>query len=66
MSKRGTSLGYGHKTMGEDNNKFVPGVGAYSFKSSINPEENKQRSFTFGVSREVQPKLGRKWNPEDL
>lgn len=53
ISKRSTSLGYGDKDFGVEKKKFVPGVGTYNFKSDINPEQNKQKSYSFGVSREV-------------
>ena len=62
LSKRATSLGYGNKKFGEEGSKFVPGVGAYSFNSDINPEKNQKKSFTFGVSREVNLFLARAWN----
>jgi hypothetical protein len=66
LNSRATSLGYGGKSMGLQNKKYVPGVGTYTLRHEINPELDRQNSFTFGVSREVRFDLGSAWNREDL
>jgi hypothetical protein len=58
-------LGYGQKTLGIPDKVHIPGVGTYDLKTDINPELNKQKSFTFGVSRDVCIIICRKWNWED-
>lgn len=53
LAHRTTMLGYGHKKMGPEDITNSPGVGSYKLESEINPEKNKSRCVSFGVSREV-------------
>jgi len=53
LTRRATMLGYGTKKMGPEDITNTPGVGAYKLESELNPERNKSRCVSFGVSREV-------------
>lgn len=52
--------------MGVQNDSFIPGVGAYSIKGEFNPEENKKKAISFGVSRDVDLYKFSTWNLEAL